>query len=219
MRAGQEGVRIDLPIEPVEEEHCSQPLEALLTERAAQLLRARRAPAEAAELEAERAVETLAVAMQNVEDLARRLACARQAASEAKRAAREAKDVVRRARVLWDADLRTAWAWWLSEHPNDRPGPVVQTLAEVRGVTARQMWRILGLRVRRTRERREQCLRRALAGESLRALAREYHVSHQRLSWEVRVARATEAQRQLNIDIDHISLPSVASLFSRPDRS
>ena len=219
MRAGQEGVRIDLPIEPVEEEHCSQPLEALLTERAAQLLRARRERAEAAELEAERTVETLAVAMQNVEDLARRLACARQAVRDARGAAREAKEAARRARDLWNADLRTAWARWLSEHPNDRPGPVVRTLAEVRGVTARQMWRILGLRVRRTRERREQCLRRALAGESLRALAREYHVSHQRLSWEVRVARANEAQRRLDVDLDHVSLPSLASLLSRPGRS
>ena len=207
------------PTEPAEEKCRPLSLEAVLPERAAQLLRARRERAEAAELEAERTVETLAVAMQNVEDLARRLACARQAVRDARGAAREAKEAARRARALWNADLRTAWARWLSEHPNDRPGPVVRTLAEVRGVTARQMWRILGLRVRRTRERREQCLRRALAGESLRALAREYHVSHQRLSWEVRVARATEAQRQLNIDIGHISLPSLASLFSRPDKS
>jgi len=207
------------PIEPAEEECRPLSLEAVLPERAAQLLRARRAPAEAAELEAERAVETLAVAMQNVEDLAGRLACARQAVRDARGAAREAKEGARRARALWNADLRTAWARWLSEHPNDRPGPVVRTLAEVRGVTARQMWRILGLRVRRTRERREQCLRRALAGESLRALAREYHVSHQRLSWEVRVARANEAQRRLDVDLDHVSLPSLASLLSRPGRS
>ena len=81
------------------------------------------------------------------------------------------------------------------------------------------MYRLLGLRVQRTKEQREECLRRALAGESLRALAREYRVSHQRLSWEVRVAHTTEAQRRLDIDIDHVSLPSLASLLSRPGRS
>src|SRR5262249_45491480 len=88
--------------------------------------------------------------------------------------------------------------------------------AQARGVTVQQMYRFLGLRVQRTREQREQCLRRALAGESLRALAREYHVRHQRLSWEVRVAQATEAQRRLDVDIDHVSLPSLASVLSGP---
>jgi hypothetical protein len=219
MRGGREGVQVGPPIEPPEEERCSASLEAVLTERAAQLLRARREAAKAAELEAERAVEAFAVATRRAEDQARRLASVRQAVLDAKRAAREAKEGARRARASWDADLRTAWARWQLEHPNDRPGPVVRTLAEVRGVTVRQMWRLLGLRVQRTKEQREQCLRRALAGESLRALAREYHVSHQRLSWEVRVARATEAQRRLDVDIDHVSLPSLVSLLLRPGRS
>src|SRR6516225_4112532 len=96
------------PIEPAEEECRPLSLEAVLPERAAQLLRARRERAEAAELEAERTVETLAVAMQNVEDLAGRLACARQAVRDARGAAREAKEGARRARALWNADLRTA---------------------------------------------------------------------------------------------------------------
>ena len=219
MQGRKEGVQVGPPIEPAEEERCSASLEAVLPERAAQLLRGRRERAKAAELEAERVVKALAFAMRNAEDLASRLVCARQAVREAKRAAREAKAVAKEARALWDADLKTAWACWLLAHPNDRPGPVVRTLAEVRGVTARQMWRILGLRVQRTKGQREQCLRRALAGESLRALAREYHVSHQRLSWEVRVARANEAQRRLDVDLDHVSLPSLASLLSRPGRS
>jgi hypothetical protein len=219
MRGGWEGVQVGPSIEPAEEERCSASLEAVLTERAAQLLRARRERAETAAQEAERIVETLAFAMRNAEDLACRLACARQAVREAKRAAREAKAVAKEARALWDADLKTAWACWLLAHPNDRPGAVVRTLAQARGVTLQQMYRLLGLHVQRTREQREECVRRALAGESLRALAREYHVSHQRLSWEVRVAQATEAQRRLVVDLDHVSLTSLASLLSRPDRS
>jgi exonuclease VII large subunit len=216
MRAEREGMPVGPSMEAAEEERWSPSLEAVLPERSAALLRARRERAEAAAAEVERVVQALAVVTRNAEDLARRLACARQAVCDAKRAVREAKEAARRARALWDADLRTAWAWWLLEHPHDRPGPVVRMFAEVRGVTVRQMWRLLGLRVQRTKEQREQCLRRALAGESLRALAREYHISHQRLSWEVRVARAAEAQRRLDVDMEDVSLPSLASLLSRP---
>ena len=207
------------PIETTEEARCSPSLEAVLRERAAQLLRTRRERAEAAELQVKRFAEALAVAVRHAEDLARQLACARQAVREAREAAREAKAVAKGGRALWDADLKTAWTCWLLAHPNDRPGPIVRTLAQARGVTVQQMYRLLGLRVQRTKEQREECLRRALAGESLRALAREYHVSHQRLSWEVRVARANEAQRRLDVDLDHVSLPSLASLLSRPGRS
>ena len=62
------------PIETTEEARCSPSLEAVLRERAAQLLRTRRERAEAAELQVKRFAEALAVAVRHAEDLARQLA-------------------------------------------------------------------------------------------------------------------------------------------------
>ena len=110
---------------------------------------------------------------------------ARQNEVQARQAARHARRTVEALRVRCDDLAREIYCALQAEHPGEAARPFILDLARRRGVTERQMYRILMLKpVRRTEEEMREDLDRMITGRATPSVvARERGISCQSV-WE-----------------------------------